>query len=120
MRRGWWGFDRLPQRRRAGLFTVPPHASARVTDVARLFQPKRAPGTETPWCEEHNLPMRLMPFGDPERTVCWLPWLYPDEARFGIRTCIEGSRIVSPPLDPPRPSAPTVGTTMRVPLSRRW
>ena len=101
VQRGWWGFDRLPRRERAGLFTLPLRKGAR-HDVAALFQPKRdraALGIATPWCEEHNLPMRLMSFGTHDRIVCWLPWLYPDEARFGIRTCIEGSRIVSPPLD---------------------
>ena len=105
-RRGWWGFDRLPRRGLtrdeeggAPMFRRRTMKGERITDVASLFQPKRDPGIATPWCEEHNLPMRLMSFGTDDRIVCWLPWLYPDEARFGIRACIEGSRIVSPPLD---------------------
>lgn len=92
-RRGWWGFDKLPRRNKR----PPPRRD--LTKVAGLFQLPPAdpptPGIVTPWCDEHDLPMRLIRTRD-DGIVCWFVWTYLPDYRFGIRACIEGSRLVSP------------------------
>ena len=75
------------------------------------------PGIETPWCEEHDLPMRLVRTGD-DRIVCWLAWsVLVGGDQFLIEPCAPGVRLVNtppvsdaeeatPPAQTPPPSAP--------------